>query len=120
MTVEFAEAVKTDYDTVRFEVIQFEVSGPFEEQRARFQWAIGRVDPVTGKFERSPAPGCAGTKFYDNNAPAYTFATLISKSPTLAAAQDAVLADLEADGAIPAGTDRDYSLYPPGYVPPGP
>jgi hypothetical protein len=120
VTVEKATAVAKSYDTVRFVgAIMFHVADNILKQQAVFSWAIGSVD-VEGNFQPAPVNGLAGTKVYNNAAPNYDFSVLISKAPTLAAAQDQVFADLEAEGQIPAGTNRDYALYPPGYVPPGP
>jgi hypothetical protein len=122
VTVDKGTPVAKGYDTVRFfGAITFHVGQDFTEQCASFSWAIGKVD-INGKFAAAPVEGMCGIVEYNNRAPEYAFAHLLEraaggKEATLSATQDVVFADLEAAGLIPAGTNRDYALYPPGYTP---
>jgi len=122
VTVDKGSPVAKAFSVVRFTgPIMFKVEQDFSRQEAMFSWAIGSVD-AAGLFTPAVGEGLSGSKTYTNDAPDYAFAHLLEraaggKEATLSATQDVVFADLEAAGLIPAGTNRDYALYPPGYTP---
>jgi hypothetical protein len=105
------QTVATTYNLVRFgpSPIMFDIMQEFSKQRAAFPWVVGRLNEQN-VFEPANVDCAGGIRLYTNDGEEPAFAVLVGLSPTLAAIQDQVLSDLESDGSIGAGTERDYAM----------
>lgn len=102
--------VPTEYPLVRLlNSISVRVQDNHAHQVVVIQWAIGKAD-AEGNFEALGGAGLTGSKTYDNQGSAPSFDQLIGSSASLGSFMDNIFADLEAEGQIGPGTDRDYAM----------